>query len=167
MRGTRLLLAALLPLFALAGCSGERPYGEVEGVVTLDGRPLANAEVSFLPDPEKGNGGPRSVALTDKDGRFRITSDAGRAGAPVGAHRVCVKDLLVGPPGVMQPPEAFNPDDPGKGPVGTRAPAPTAPKKQSRFPGAYSNSSQTPLRDIEVREGKQTINVELKSALPR
>jgi hypothetical protein len=124
--------------------------------------------VTFLPDPAKGNSGRRSTALTDKDGRFRIASDAGRAGAPVGMHRVCVKDLLVGPPGVMQPPAPIDPENPGgAGPAGTKPlPAFTAPKK-SRFPEEYTNSQLTPFRDVEVKAGQQTINVELKSVLPK
>jgi hypothetical protein len=163
-----ILLTALVPLLALAvGCAGEKPYGVVEGLVTLDGKPAANVEVSFLPDPEKGNSGPRSVALTDKQGRFRIANAEGRAGAPVGMHRVCVKDLLAGPPGVMQQLPPIDPDNPGPGPVGAKPLPPTGQQKKLRFPSRYANSAMTPLRDIEVKEGQQTINVELRSVLPK
>jgi hypothetical protein len=154
------LLALLVPL--AAGCQREHPYGEVEGVVTLDGKPLTHAEVVFMPDPEKGNSGRRSVALTDDHGHYRIASDVGRPGAPVGVHRVCVNDMLVGSPGM--PPPVVLPDDTAKGPAGSK-PAPAGPgnQKRSRFPPAYSSAIDTPFRDIEVKEGSQVINLELKS----
>jgi hypothetical protein len=158
--GLLALLALLAPL--ASGCQRERPYGEVEGVVTLDGRPLTHAEVVFMPDPEKGNSGRRSVALTDDQGHYQIASDAGRAGAPVGTHRVCVNDMLVGSPGM--PPPTVLPDENAKGPAGTTPPA-AGPRdqKRSRFPPAYSSAIDTPFRDIEVKAGSQVINLELKS----
>jgi hypothetical protein len=159
-------LLVLVPLFSLGtGCRGEQPYGVVEGAVTLDGQPLTNVEVVFLPDPEKGTTGRRSVALADKEGRYRIASDTGRPGAPVGFHRVCINDMLAGPPGVAPP---VTPEDNAKGPAGTKEEAkePTH-AKRSRFPAAYSSTIATPFRDIEVKEGTQTINLELKRERPR
>ena len=130
-------------------------------MVTLDGKPLTDAEVVFLPDPEKGTKGRRSVALTDKDGRYRIASDEGRAGAPVGSHRVCINDLLAGPPGVALP---VRPEDNTKKPAGAQVEdgGPRDPKR-SRFPQAYCSANLTPFRDIEVKEGNQVINFDVKS----
>jgi len=160
------LWALLLPLaFLGSGCQREPPYGVVEGVVTLDGKALANVEVVFLPDPEKGTRGRRSVALTDEHGRYRLASDAGRPGAPVGIHRVCVNDLLAGPPGAF--PLALPEDNP-KGRAGTKADgAGLRPTTRSRFPPAYSDANVTPFRNIEVKEGSQEINLTLKSEGPR
>ncbi|MGL4551752.1 MAG: hypothetical protein ACRC33_11235, partial [Gemmataceae bacterium] len=62
-----------------AGCG--RPLASVEGTVTLDGRPLPDAEVQFLPDPTQGTTGPPSSAYTDPDGRYATTT-------VVGTHRV-------------------------------------------------------------------------------
>ena len=44
---SRCSLPCLLALLAAvgSGCQREQPYGEVKGVVTLDGKPLAHAEV--------------------------------------------------------------------------------------------------------------------------
>jgi hypothetical protein len=153
----------LLPLLALlgSGCQREQSYGEVEGVVTLDGKPLTKAEVVFLPDPDKGTTGRRSTALTDEQGRYRIASDKGHPGAPVGFHRVCINDLLAprtGPAPVL--PE----DNDGKGLAGTKALGPAgASMPKSRFPMAYSNAVETPFRDIEVKEETQVIDLPLKS----
>ena len=162
--GTLFLLLAPLG----TGCQKEQPYGLVEGVVTLDGKPLTKAEVVFMPDPEKGTTGRRSVSLTDEQGHYQINSDAGRPGAPVGFHRVCIKDMLerekAGPGPVI-----ILPEDTSKGPAGTKPPdeanaraaGPNKPK--SRFPTAYGNAIDTPFRDIEVKEGTQIINLDLKS----
>ncbi len=62
--------------------------------MTIDGKPLANAEVVFMPNPDKGAVGPRSVAITDKDGHYRIASDVGRDGTPVGFNSVVINDLV-------------------------------------------------------------------------
>jgi hypothetical protein len=160
------LALGLLLAVPTTGCQSEQPYGVVEGVVTLDGKPLTRIEVAFLPDPEKGTKGPRSVALTDENGHYRIASDAGRAGAPVGFHRVCITDMVArerGPGPAIAPPE----EDSKGGPVGTKAPTeknqPHLPTKKGRFPAVYTTALETPLRDIEVKEGSQVINLELKS----
>jgi hypothetical protein len=160
---SRIPLAPLLLVMPalLAGCKSEQVYAEVEGTVTLEGKPLADVEVVFLPDPEKGNTGKRSVALTDAKGRYRLASDGGRAGAPVGFHRVCVNDLLAGPADA-----AVVVTDDSKGPAGTATPSPKSPaRKRARFPAAYSSAGATPLRDIEIQPGAQTIPIELKQKI--
>src|SRR5262245_8799984 len=78
----------LLSLTALAGCWGPT-YGEIEGRVTRGGVPLEHVQVVFYPEED----GPRSWALTDKDGHFEAMTDAiqkvpARKGAPVGKYRV-------------------------------------------------------------------------------
>jgi hypothetical protein len=150
------------------GCQKEQPYGLVEGTVTLDGKPLADVEVVFMPDPEKGTKGHRSVALVDKEGHYQIVSDAGRPGTPIGFHRVCINDLLAakGPgagAGVTLPEDDPQEGAGTKGPIGTKALTAGAGKPKSRFPSAYTSASETPFRDIEVTEGTQVINLALRS----
>lgn len=163
------LVMLMLPVSG-TGCNRET-YGVVEGVVTLDGMPLSKTEVVFMPDPEKGMTGKRSVALTDEQGHYRITSDAGRAGAPVGFHRVCFNDMTVGPqggfPGAPMPVLA---DNPGEGVAGTKdpsatpgVPAPGGGQMKARFPSRYCTPNSTPFRNVEVKEGDQTLNFDLKS----
>jgi hypothetical protein len=158
-------------LFALlgTGCQRELPYGVVEGEVTLDGKPLTDVEVVFLPDPDRGTQGRRSVALVDREGRYRLASDAGRSGAPVGFHRVCIIDMR-SPPWAPVP---VVPGDGADGPAGRKEAAGTKPgapvpdnSRRSRFPSAYGSANSTPLRDIEVKEGTQVINLELRNDLP-
>jgi len=163
------LILLALPL-AVMGCSQEHPYGEVEGVVTLDGKPLTNVEIVFMPDPEKGNRGRRSTAVPDKDGHFRIASDAGQTGAPVGFHRVIVNDLLKPRKGDLPIPNVKVADEEKGGEggaVGVKAPpvaaaGPNPTQKKQRFSDDYEDALKTPFRDIEVKAGSQTINLELK-----
>jgi hypothetical protein len=59
--------------------------------VTLDGKPLPNAVVTFQPlrDGNNVNPGPGSDALTDADGNYTLkVVGSGKTGAVVGKHRV-------------------------------------------------------------------------------
>jgi hypothetical protein len=137
---------------ALAGCGGP-PRGEVEGVVTRDGKPLPNVEVVFLPDPELGSKGPRAAALTDKDGRYHLRGDKGQEGAAVGRYRVLLVDNAArkrfGAPGVRPPGAGAD----GAAARGVKAPQPQAEKQESRVPARYASATATPLRGVEVKPG--------------
>lgn len=66
------LTVGLLGLLLLAGCSASGTPVSVHGNVTLDGQPLADAEVQFVP---KGNDSLGTLsATTDADGNFGIES---------------------------------------------------------------------------------------------
>jgi len=161
--------AILLALPLAVGCQREIPYGQVEGVVTLDGKPLPDTEVVFLPDPDKKTFGKHSHAFTDKDGRFKIANDMGREGGSVGFHRVVVNDLLR--PKKEDVARVRIPDETkgGGGLAGVIAP-PTAAsnpnERKGRFSEDYEDVLKTPFRDIEVKTGSQTIDLPLKSKLP-
>ena len=81
------VLASVLLISAGCGTPGLQP---VSGRVTLDGEPVANAEVIFAPMQVEGatNAGPHSKATTDSDGRFELASKDGNKGAIIGKHRV-------------------------------------------------------------------------------
>ena len=84
---------------SLVGCGGLRVV-PVSGKVTLDGKPLKGAVVSFNPDQAKGNN--QRVSSTGRingDGQYEIYTDDGskvRKGAPLGWYKVT---LLTGLPG--------------------------------------------------------------------
>jgi hypothetical protein len=69
----------------LAGCDQGGPQiAPVSGRVTLDGRPLASADVAFQPDGSQR----ASAGRTDANGRYRLMFKRGQPGAIVGEHTV-------------------------------------------------------------------------------
>jgi hypothetical protein len=79
---------------AAAGCSGVggQKIVPVSGKVTLNGKPLVNATVSFQPVAPEGsiNAGPASVGKTNDKGEFSMVTLKGDKGAQVGKHRVLI-----------------------------------------------------------------------------
>ncbi len=85
-------------LVLIAGCGkGGQQVAPVHGIVTLDGRPLFNADVRFQPEDS-----PRpSVGRTDKEGRYELMYKRGEPGAVVGKHTVEITvshELVSNPP---------------------------------------------------------------------
>lgn len=84
-----LLWACLLSglgLFTFAGCGGNGDgLAPVSGTVTLDGVPLADAEVIFRPV----NGRP-SFGKTDATGNYQLRYSAEKMGALLGSHSVTI-----------------------------------------------------------------------------
>lgn len=94
----RMVFSWLLALVAV-GCGGSVPgpaFVPVSGVVTLDGKGVEGATVTFAPKTE----GSLSLAMTDAQGNFTLKSATGRNGAAVGEHNVTVvlSVSLGGPP---------------------------------------------------------------------
>src|SRR5262245_25108766 len=79
---------------ALSGC-GRWGAAPVSGKVTLNGKPLANAKVTFQPIGTGGKeAGPASVGETNAAGEYTLTMiRKGGAGAVVGKHRVTITAL--------------------------------------------------------------------------
>jgi hypothetical protein len=86
--------AAIIPLAAVvfailfAGCGRGTAPASVEGVVTLDGKPLAGATVLFRPSL-----GRPSAGTTDAAGRYRLRYTSEREGAVPGEHVVSISML--------------------------------------------------------------------------
>jgi hypothetical protein len=85
-------------LLALCGCGTSGPeVAPVHGLVTLDGRPLENADVVF--QPEEANR--PSSGRTDASGRYDLMYARGIEGARVGEHKVLItvsKEIVRNPP---------------------------------------------------------------------
>jgi hypothetical protein len=78
-------LSCLLILL-VAGCGQSGPeLAPVTGQVTLDGRPLENADLTF-----SVQGKSPGVARTDGDGRYEVMYKRGVMGAPVGPNKVSI-----------------------------------------------------------------------------
>lgn len=89
-------LALLLVVLGIRGC-GHSVY-PVEGVVLLDGEPLAGAIVTFQPDGE----GPIGLGNTAEDGRFSVVTAAGD-GLMAGDFRVILSRVTGSIPDTMPP----------------------------------------------------------------
>ena len=91
-------IAQLLLVAVFAGCGQSGPQvAPVSGQVTLDGRPLVNADVSFQPDGSQR----ASSGRTDADGRYQLMFKRGQPGAIVGEHTVRIwvsREIVRNPP---------------------------------------------------------------------
>ena len=89
------VLSATVAILLLAGCNSSMfEFADVEGRVLLDGQPVQEARVVFMPAAQGPNGeaGPYSQGRTDADGRFKLKSveESPRNGAVVGPHKIIV-----------------------------------------------------------------------------
>jgi hypothetical protein len=95
----RLCFIIPLVLAFVSGCGG-KPYkvAAVSGRVTLDGKPLAKASITFVPMATKENmgPGPTAHALTDADGRYTLGIDKHTGGAVVHKCRIIITTLFLG-----------------------------------------------------------------------
>jgi hypothetical protein len=96
MRLRCFVLLALLPSF---GCGQPYKVARVSGRVTLDGRPLTKASVTFAPVATKENDspGPTAWGATDAEGRYALSITPDRPGAVVGKCRIYITTLLSDP----------------------------------------------------------------------
>ncbi len=126
------LVLSTVVLAAVAGC-GRRDIGRVEGRITFEGRPVADAVVTFLPKNR-----PQAGGKTDADGRYVLNTFRKGDGAFQGSCQV-----TIGPYGEVTE-EDLNPP-PG-------AP-PRRPEERTDIPEVYRSPATSPLT-AEVVAGK-------------
>lgn len=82
-------------LLAASGCAkAPPPVVPVSGVLLLDGQPLPQAKIEFLPDIKGFGAEKKSIATTDEQGRFTLANPSTQEpGAVVGRHYVLVSEL--------------------------------------------------------------------------
>ena len=89
-------------MLCVAGCGDGGPtLAPTTGLVTLDGQPVADAAVSFMPV----GGGPMATGNTNSEGVFELKT-TNKPGAVVGEHRVAVvkmKEYGYDPNGTVGP----------------------------------------------------------------
>mgnify|MGYP001245889079 FL=1 len=154
-RYARTLAAAVcsVALIAIAGCDSGPPTGDVTGTVTMDGKPLTNAIVSFVPQ----SGGQTAIGKTDSAGKYELYR-RGERGALLGTHTVVittVQEPVAAAPSMSSDSEEYlkqasggNPSDYNQAIV--KEPIPARYNKQSTL-------------TMEVSKGKNTIDLELTS----
>jgi hypothetical protein len=132
----RLVFVGLV--LAACGCGSGARIVPVSGQVTLDGQPLADAQVIFRPDSTELNPGPASHAKTDAEGRFVLRTMDDHDGAVVGPHKVRVS-VIVNKPGADK----------------------DAPPTE-KLPAKYSGDGSI-LRFTVPKDGTKEANIDLRS----
>jgi len=167
----------------LTGCGGG--HVPVTGVVTVDGKPVEGATVTFITEDGKQS----ASGQTDSSGNFSL-SDSGKPGARPGSYKVIVTKTK----GAAMPTEGADPNDMAKamkkfadedakaGKTGksaakgggtdmmskmkaaapTGGPAAPGTEVKSELPALYSATSTTPLT-VKVPPESQPVKIELKS----
>lgn len=69
------------------GCGDNKSPAKVTGTITLDGEPVQDATVTFIPE----SGERISQSMTDKSGRYELMFTAQLTGAVVGKHKVTIQ----------------------------------------------------------------------------
>jgi hypothetical protein len=136
----RVCLASLLVAFVASGCNSGPQLAEVEGTVKVNGQPVDNIQVEFWPT----SSGPKSIGVTDAQGRYTLTTDTNRKGAVVGSHKVVLKD--VGIMGDKFLGRAGEDVDMTKG-------------KKSRIPTNFNDVSKTPIEKTVKAGEKNQIDI--------
>lgn len=83
-------------LFLLAGCgSGKSNIAlvTVSGTAMLDGQPLADAAIVFI--PLKSQQPQPSWGHTDADGHYELKTSDGKDGAAIGPYRIVVSKMVM------------------------------------------------------------------------
>ncbi|MBA3313370.1 MAG: carboxypeptidase-like regulatory domain-containing protein [Planctomycetota bacterium] len=126
-----------LLLLSLAGCGSDGPeLSEVTGTVTLDGKPLQGAILTFIPEAP---GASTSYGITDAEGNYSLMYSRDKSGAMIGTHKVEIAT------------EKLTADDMADGqPVPKYVPIP----KKYKEPGALT---------ADVKSGDNDIDFELTS----
>jgi predicted small lipoprotein YifL len=92
------MILLLVLLAALGGCGKSGPeVAPVHGRVTLNGQPLASADVQFQPDGAQRP----STGRTDANGHYELMYRRGQVGALVGQHSVRISvsaEIVKNPP---------------------------------------------------------------------
>jgi hypothetical protein len=84
----RLPLVLACGMLFLSGCGSDRPTAPASGTVKMNGKPLANAALTFQPI----GGGMASTGITDASGRYTLNFLYSEdEGAIVGTHRVIIR----------------------------------------------------------------------------
>jgi hypothetical protein len=90
----------LILMACFAGCGKSGPeVAPVAGRITLDGKPLENADILFQPDGSK----PPSSGRTDANGRYELAYKRGVMGGMVGSNtvRITISESVVpNPPNI-------------------------------------------------------------------
>lgn len=136
----------------LSGCGSNSPMVPVSGIVKLDGQPLVNASVSFVP---QGNG-KQATGTTDEKGKFVLSTIDPRDGAMPGTYKVVIAPNTAASdiPEGLSASEAMEAD--------AAAAAKGKKTKGAQVPEAYSRSDKTTLTQEVPSKGEVVFDLKSK-----
>ena len=141
----------VLLLLLGSGCGKTPVFNDlVEGAAKLDGKPLGNAHILFVPD-EPDIKAPGSSGITDEKGHFQLMREDGEPGALVGKHLVVVVRGREANRALGENPDAAE-----------GGPNAKAKKDRRPIPPAYTMASKTKLI-VNVKPDEHTYDLELFS----
>lgn len=84
---SRLCLLLFAAIIFTAGCFGDSNLADVRGTVTIDGKPVPDAFITFTPTSK----GATSFGKTDSDGSYRMRFTDIETGVYIGTNTVCIR----------------------------------------------------------------------------
>lgn len=137
----------------IVGCDTGPHLAPVKGTITMDGKPLVGAGVSFYPETAQPAAlAPPSIGKTNENGEYTLATIEGKPGAVVGKHRVSLTQML--------PDTGDDPGGDAPAKVIKRAPVPGA--LIDRIPAKYQGNKSELSCDVPSR-GRTDANFDLKS----
>jgi len=135
-------LFACAGLLLISGCfGGNSDLGNVTGTIKVNGEPISNAAVTFMPVE-----GRASIGLTDAEGRYKMVYTVGQDGARIGKHKVFITTEVVKEP-------AYGHQSGAADPVRQKG-------RKELLPKNYSERNYTELT-ANVESGDNTIDFDL------
>ncbi|OAI53459.1 hypothetical protein AYO47_00850 [Planctomyces sp. SCGC AG-212-M04] len=151
-------LIALCGFALLSGCSGEPakpPVYPVTGTVTMKDKPLGNARIVFVPM----QGGAPASGITDKDGKYSLTTYTAGDGAQAGSYgvRVAKYDGTPPPEVANEPPKVLTYEEEQRMQFADEKPTPVA---KSVLPKKYGNEGTSGLSHT-VKDAPTTFDIKI------
>ncbi len=143
----------LLGMVVLSGCGDGRGTVPVEGILKLDGQPLKEASVQFVPQ----GAGRDATATTDGSGKFVMSTFEPRDGALPGSYKVVITPstpIEATPDGVSA--------DAAMQAASAAAVKPRARAAGPQVPESYTRIDQTPLKQEVPPTGEIVIDIKSK-----
>ncbi|MBD3675431.1 MAG: hypothetical protein HUJ26_18100 [Planctomycetaceae bacterium] len=131
-------IVMLLSVTLITGCgmgSQTPDLSPVKGVVTVEGQPVPEGQVTFVPDSTQGTRGPSFVGELQKNGTFSVRGPNGVEGAIPGTYHVVINRPAVSSADLMKAAQE-------------RKVNRSEFKKSSLIPLVYETPNSTPLKVI-------------------
>ena len=137
---------------AVCGCGSGSGTVPVSGVVKLDGQPLKNASVSFVPEGD----GKQATGTTDEAGKFALSTVNPRDGAIPGKYKVVIEQSS----NFVETADGLSSDQAMAANAAALAKAkkPTGPQ----VPEAYTRLDKTPLTQEVPPRGEVVFDIKSK-----